>query len=136
MNAEIIEDSGVVTAVDGKYTTVEIVRGGGCKSCSMQGFCFKKSTPAQFVLTTELDLKTGDKVQLEISPGGRTMASLLVFGLPIAFLFAGFLVAEIWLTELASIAVAFTIMVLGFLTVRLLDKSISKRLSIRIARKL
>jgi len=136
MNTELIEDSGVITAVDEKYTTVEIVRGGGCKSCSMQGFCFKKSTPAQFVLSTELDLQIGDKVQLEISPGGRTMASLLVFGLPIACLFAGFLVAGIWFPELISIAFAFIFMSMGFLIVRLLDKNLSKHLSIKIARKL
>ncbi len=136
MIEEIIEDCGLVTAVHGNMVTVEIVRGGGCKSCTMQGFCFKKSTPARFVLPTDLPLEIGDKVLLDISPGGRAIASLLIFGLPLAFLFAGFILAGIWLSELAAIIVAFATMGLAFLIVRLLDAKLSKRLSIHILRKL
>jgi sigma-E factor negative regulatory protein RseC len=133
---EMVEDSGIVTAVNGKQVTVEIERGGGCKSCSMRGFCISKNTPSEFELTSELLLKTGDRVQLEISPGGRALASLLVFGVPLAFLFAGFLIASLWLNELISIFFGFGAMAIGFLLVRLIDRKCSNRLNIRIARKL
>jgi positive regulator of sigma E activity len=131
-----MEDSGLVTEISGRNITVELVRGGGCKSCSMQGLCFKKSTPAEFRLVSDLPLEVGDRVQLDISPGGRTLASLLIFGLPLLFLFCGFLLASLWLTEIASVGVGFIAMGLAFLIVRKLDPKLGKRLQISILRKL
>ena len=133
---EVVEDSGIVTEVNGDIVKVEIVRGGGCKSCTMRGFCFSKNTPSQFVLTSSLPMKPGDKVQLNIAAGGRIMASLLLFGLPLVFLFGGFLIAAVWLIELGSIAVAFAAMSLSFLLLSSLDKKLGKKLNISIMRKL
>lgn len=136
MTEEHIEDRGLVTAVNGNRITVELIRGGGCKSCSMQGFCFKKSTPAQFQLDSDLALEIGDSVELDISAGGRTLASLLIFGLPLLFLFCAFLVASQWLSELVSIGVGFVALALAFFPIRLLDKKLGKQLKITIARKI
>lgn len=136
MTEEVVEDSGLVTAVQNGKVTVELIRGGGCKSCSMQGLCFKKSTPAEFQLSSELALEVGDRVQLEISPGGRTLASLLIFGFPLAMLFVGFLLASVWLSEIGSVAVGFAAFGLAFLVIRWLDPRLSKKLEISIARKL
>ncbi|HNQ43739.1 MAG TPA: SoxR reducing system RseC family protein, partial [Candidatus Cloacimonadota bacterium] len=80
---EDIQDQGIVTAVAGSLVTVEIQRGGGCKSCSMRGFCFSKSTPAVFHLESDLPLQIGDTVELDISPTGRVLASVLIFGIPV-----------------------------------------------------
>ncbi|MDY0152413.1 MAG: SoxR reducing system RseC family protein, partial [Candidatus Cloacimonas sp.] len=82
------------------------------------------------------DLQEGDKVLLEISPGGRAFASLLVFGLPLLMLFAGFVITNQWLSEIMSIFNGFAAMGLGFLIVRLVDKKCAKKLNIHIARKL
>ncbi|MDD4310581.1 MAG: SoxR reducing system RseC family protein [Candidatus Cloacimonetes bacterium] len=136
MTEEHIEDSGIVTAVNGNQVKVEIVRGGGCKSCTMRGFCFSKNTPSEFDLTSNLPLQVGDKVQLNISAGGRIMASLLLFGMPLVFLFGGFLIAAVWLVELGSIAVAFAAMAASFLLLSSLDKKLGKKLNISIERKL
>ncbi len=136
MTEEFSEDSGVVTEVQGNKITVEIVRGGGCKSCAMQGFCFKKNTPARFTLTSNLPLQTGDLVQLDISPAGRTLASLLIFGLPLVCLFTGFLIASQWLTELASILLGLAALAASFLPIRWLDKKLGNKLNIGILRKL
>jgi positive regulator of sigma E activity len=135
MNEAIVEDSGIVKAVNGNRITVEIERGGGCKSCAMHGLC-QKNIPAEFVLTSELDLTPGDRVLLDISPSIRAFASLLIFGLPIAFLFMGFMVASQWLNELISIFVGFAASALSFLIVRLMDSRYGKKLDIRIARTL
>ncbi len=136
MTEETIEDSGLVTAVQSGKVTVELQRGGGCKSCSMQGLCFKKSSPAEFHLDTNLALEVGDRVQLEIAPGGRTLASLLIFGLPLLMLFGGFLLASVWLNEMGSMGAGFTAFSLAFLILRWLDPRLSKKMQISIARKL
>ncbi|HNW24783.1 MAG: SoxR reducing system RseC family protein [Candidatus Cloacimonas sp.] len=136
MNEEIIEDSGIVKKVEGKSVTVEIERGKGCNSCKMQGFCFNKSEPSEFEIVTDIPLQVNDKVQLDISPVGRALVSLLVFGMPLLFLFAGYLIASQWFTELLSSLIGFAGMALSFYIVRIIDKRYGKKLKITIARKL
>lgn len=130
------EDRGLVSAVNGNQITVELIRGGGCKSCTMQGLCFRKSTPAIFTLKSDISLQVGDSVQLEISAGGRTLASLLIFGLPLLLLFTGFLLASQWLVEPAAVAIGFASMASSMVLLRWLDKKIVGNLDIRIAGKL
>jgi len=132
---ELIEDSGLVTATNGEKVTVQIERGAACKSCSMHGFCLK-NVATEFELVTELALKPGDRVLLDISPTGRVMVSLLIFGLPLAFLFGGFIVASYWISELLSILVGFSALAFSFLIIRMIDSKFGKKLDIRIARKI
>ncbi len=136
MQEEIIEDSGIVKKVEGNIVTVEIERSIGCNSCKMQGLCFKKREPTEFEIVTHIPLQVNDRVQLDISPLGRTMVSLLIFGVPLLFLFSGFLIASIWLTEIVSILIGFIAMALSFKIIRFIDKKYGKQLKIRIERKL
>ncbi|HNQ39671.1 MAG TPA: SoxR reducing system RseC family protein [Candidatus Cloacimonas sp.] len=136
MQEEIIEDSGIVKKVEGNIVTVEIERSIGCNSCKMQGLCFKKREPTEFEIVTHIPLQVNDRVQLDISPLGRTMASLLILGVPLLFLFSGFLIAAMWLTEIVSILIGFIAMALSFKIIRFIDKKYGKKLKIRIERKL
>jgi len=102
----------------------------------MQGFCFKKNEPAEFEIVTDIPLQVNDRVQLDISPLGRTLVSLLIFGVPLLFLFLGFLIASLWFTEIVSILIGFTAMALSFRIIRFIDTKYGKRLKISIARKL
>jgi sigma-E factor negative regulatory protein RseC len=134
--SEEIQDSGLVTEVSDGVVTVELQRGGGCTSCAMRGFCFSKNTPSVFKLKTDLALQAGDKVELEVSASGRVLVSTLIFIVPVLFLIMGFLLANIWITELGSIMFAFAAMALSFFIIRLCDRRWGNRLKIEIARKL
>lgn len=136
MEEHHIEDSGTVVSVHGTHVRVEVVRGAGCKSCSMRGFCFRKNVPAVFDLETELDLKAGDRVELEISPGARVLSALLIFGVPLFFLFGGFLISAHWLIELPSIGIAFLAMALSFFIIRYCDRNVAGSIKVRIGRKI
>lgn len=136
MEEQLQEDVGTVISVQGTRVRVELVRSGGCKSCSMRGMCFGRNTPAVFDLSTDLHLQEGDRVSLEISPGARVLSAVLVFGLPLVFLFAGFLISSLYLAELPSILIAFAATVLSFILIRLIDKRIGGKLQVNIGRKL
>lgn len=133
---EEIPDSGIVTAIIGNKVTVELQRGGGCKSCAMHGLCMTKSTPAIFHIVSSLPLQVGDRVELDVSAGGRVLSSLLIFGTPVAALFIGFLIAQNWFNELISIFFAFASLALSFYLVRFCDRKWGSKLNIEIARKL
>lgn len=130
------QDVGIVTAVMGNAVSVEIQRGGGCKSCALRGMCFSKSTPSVFHLQSDLPLAVGDKVELYVAEGGRIIASMLIFGLPVFFLFLGFILASLWFSELISILFAFGTMALSFLILRLCDRSLGGKIKVEIARKI
>lgn len=136
MEEQLQEDVGTVVSVQGNSIRVEVVRSGGCKSCSMRGMCFGRNTPAVFDLISELVLHEGDRVTLEISPGTRVLSAVLVFGLPLVFLFTGFLISSQFLAELPSILIAFAATVLSFIIIRLIDKRIGGKLQVSIGRKL
>jgi len=136
MTEEQHEDVGIVKEVAGNMFSVEVERGGGCKSCSMQGFCFKKNEPVQFLLSSDLPLEVNDRVELEIAPEGRVMASLMIFGIPILALFVGYYVSAAWLTELGAILSSFALMALSIFLVRWLDKRLGGKLKVSIKRKL
>lgn len=136
MPEEHPEDTGIVKEISGKLATVEIIRGGGCKSCQMHGLCFRKNEPVSFSIQTELALQPGDRVQLDIAPEGRVLASLLIFGLPLLALFAGFIVSSTWLIEIAAIAVGFLSMAISFIIIRQIDKLLGQSLKVSIKEKL
>jgi sigma-E factor negative regulatory protein RseC len=126
------EDIGKVIQVSGSHAKVEIQRGGGCGSCAMRGFCFKKGEPAVFDVQTELPLKEGDLVSLEIAPSVRVLSALLVFGLPLSLLFIAFIVASLYFTELVSVLLAFGAMALSFAIVGCLDRRFGKNMKISV----
>ena len=98
----------------------------------MRGFCFKKGEPAVFDVHTELPLKEGDLVSLEIAPSVRVLSALLVFGLPLSLLFIAFIVASLYFTELVSVLLAFGAMALSFAIVGCLDRRFGKNLKISV----
>ena len=129
------EDIGTVVSMNGRIATVELKRSGGCKDCTMRGMCFSKNTDSVFELETNLQLVPGDRVQIEISPRTRIVSSLLIFIVPVLFLFGGFILASVWLQELPSILLSFAAMASSFLLVRLIDRKFGKHLDIRIGAK-
>lgn len=129
------EDVGTVVSMDGRIATVELKRSGGCKNCSMRGMCFSKNTDSVFELETDLQLRPGDRVQIEISPRTRIMSSVLIFLVPVLFLFAGFISARHWLPELPSILISFAAMAFSFYLVRLIDRRVGRHLDIRLGAK-
>jgi positive regulator of sigma E activity len=129
-------DVGTVVEVNGNRVRVEVKRSGGCNHCAMRGLCFGNNTPAVFDLRSDLELTVGDTVELDIAPGSRVFSALVVFGIPMLMMFAGFIVAQLWLTELGAIGVAFAATAIGFLLIRLIDRKTGDKLQVRIGRRL
>jgi sigma-E factor negative regulatory protein RseC len=112
--------------VDGNFARVEIQRSGGCGSCAMRGFCFKKGEPAVFDVRPDIPLQEGDLVNLEIAPSTRVGSALVIFGLPLVMMFVGFLIARNYFGELLSIGIAFTALALSFAIVGRIDRKYGK----------
>ncbi|HOV16481.1 MAG TPA: SoxR reducing system RseC family protein [Candidatus Cloacimonadota bacterium] len=132
---EITEDIGVVTAVQDNRITVEIAKGGGCKSCSMYSFCGGNESKLTVNFNTDGGYRIGDKVKVDISAGIRVLSSLIIFGLPLVALFAFFLIARQFTSEPYAILIGFGGLLLSFLIVKILDKKMAKRINYRLGGK-
>ena len=96
----MIEAEGRIVAVTGDHAEVEYLGGAGCGSCSTEGGCGGGSgggilgigsRPQARIQVPTMDMAVvpGDKVVIGLPESGYLQASLAVYLLPLAGLFAG-----------------------------------------------
>ena len=98
----MLETQGRVVAVEAGLAWVESERTGGCGSCASKGACGSQlfgealtPPPSSLILAQDpLGVHVGDKVLLGIAEEGVLRAALLMYGLPIAGLLLGLIVAQ------------------------------------------
>ncbi len=132
MKSEQSVDIGVVTQIKGQKITVEIPKGGGCKSCSMHGICGTNSTPIVLSFETDEAYNVGDKVNISVGANIKILSSLIVYLLPLVALFAFYLIARMYMQELGAVFFGFIGLVLSFLLIRLIDKKIGKHINFEL----
>jgi positive regulator of sigma E activity len=135
MSIHAPQDSGVVTAINGNRITVEIVKGGGCKSCGMKGICGDNNRPIVLQFDTDGQYKIGDKVSVSVTSGMRVLSSVIVFVFPLLALIGFYAIGTIFTNEPVSVVIGFAGMVLAFLIVRILDKQIGKKVNFQLVGK-
>ncbi|MAL99734.1 MAG: sigma E positive regulator RseC/MucC [Alteromonadaceae bacterium] len=126
---KVIEQSGLVVAVEGLQAWVRVEREGSCQRCSARNGCGQRlmaelSGPAkaqQVRVDNELRARVGDKVLLGLGEQTLLWASLKLYFLPLLGLILG-AAAGTWLfgnTEPAVVLVATGAMMLVFFLTRL-----------------
>lgn len=128
----MIEEHGVVRAVDGRFATVEVTMPGECERCEAHEACRR----AGGVLRAETDhsVRVGQSVRLRVSGVSLLGATSVVYGLPLAFFFAGLVGGYVAFRSLGedtavglSAAVGFLSLFLAGLLVRVLDRKLGSR---------
>ena len=128
-------DVGIVTAVNGNRITVEISKGGGCKSCSMKSLCGTDNKSIILHFDSTERYKIGDKVNVSVTSGVKIISSVIIFVFPLLALFGFFLIGRNFTTELYSILIGFGGLILAFGIVRIIDKYIGKKINFRLGGK-
>lgn len=86
---------------------VKVQRSGGCGRCHEEGGCGggAESRCDAFVVLSELDVKPGDRVQIDIPEGAALRAALLAYGLPLAGVLVGAAAAHLFVgSDAATLA--------------------------------
>jgi sigma-E factor negative regulatory protein RseC len=96
----------VVISVDGNQAVVESLEGGGCGKCDSANGCGSSklsqlfcSEPRRFRVRNEANAQVGATVQIVLAEGVLLRSALLMYVLPLAFLFAGAIFGEHWAAE-------------------------------------
>jgi sigma-E factor negative regulatory protein RseC len=130
----MVEGIANVVAVDGPVVWLEPEQTGSCGSCASSGACSAKGMGTvasrlevrRFPLATHPGLKVGDRIVVGVHEDSLIQASLTVYALPLATLFAaGFLAQWAYGSDGVTIAACFTGLGVGFLFARLRARRLS-----------
>ncbi|MDH5526606.1 MAG: SoxR reducing system RseC family protein [Nitrospirota bacterium] len=136
-----MEETGTVIETRPGSATVRLVKNAACGSCSQSGACHPGDAESARVLTVRdpLGVHSGQEVAVHLPDGGIWLALGLMYGFPLAMLFAG--AAMGWSlaggsaggsrAELASALAAGVFLVAGFLLLRILRPLYERRASLQ-----
>ncbi|MBR5900696.1 MAG: SoxR reducing system RseC family protein [Clostridia bacterium] len=119
-------ETGKVVSTDGKYATVRVDKKDECAKCGMCVFG-KNVNYVEFSALNTPKAKEGDTVTFEKREGGRLLASVLVFLVPLLLIALSAVVSilviknEIWILFLSLISV-----IVWYTILAIIDKKLKK----------
>jgi len=132
------EDIAVVRSIKDNIAQVEIERTGSCEGCAVSGFCNSSNRTILHKIKTDIDLKVGDRVHVNIAPSLRILSSFVVFIIPIITMLFFYLISKyiFALNEDLSIMISMVGLLLSGLLIYYIDKKFANKLSFRLIKKL
>ncbi len=131
-------EKGVVKSIENGVATVVVGRTGACDSCMISGMCMGKNKTIEHQIRTNIPLKPGDCVRIEIAPASRIASSFIVFIVPIIMMVVFYSVGRflIHLEEVFSILVSIGGLLLSGIIIYMFDKLMSGKINVEIMEKL
>ena len=129
----MIEEEGIVVEVAGDIARVSILAKSACEKCSASGVCHP-GEQEYMEASNPLGAKKGQKVKVVLAPQVYLKASIILYGIPMAFFVAAAIVGKNmglrYGTESTSDLWAFIAgmisMVVSFLAIRIYNKKVEK----------
>ena len=132
------EDIAVVRKTEKNFVHVEVERTGSCDGCAISGICNADDKIIMHKISTDLKLKIGDKVQVNIEPSLRVFSSFVVFIIPILTMLSFYLISKylLNLNEDLSIIISMFGLLLSGLFIYIIDKIFVNKLNFKITKRL
>jgi len=98
----MIQETGIIESIDGKYAFIRAERTGTCEHCSTKGVCHPAEQHGggkEYVLVqtiNEIGAKEGDKVMFETPASTFLKISFLIYAIPVFALLIGSFVGRWW----------------------------------------
>jgi sigma-E factor negative regulatory protein RseC len=89
----MIEEEGIVAEIEGDITKVAIIKKSACEQCAASGVCHP-GDQEYLEASNPLGAKKGQKVKVVLAPQIYLKASIILYGLPMAALVAGAIIAK------------------------------------------
>jgi len=134
-------EQGIVKELINNRAIVKVDRSSACKHCSARGTCgvdFGSNKEILIEVENPLNAKVGDKVELSIPSGSLIKMAIMVYILPIFSLIfgayeGGNIANHMGMSSSAgSVLGALILLVLSFLVLRKIDRSIKRKSSYKI----
>jgi sigma-E factor negative regulatory protein RseC len=89
----MIEEEGIVAEIAGDIAKVAIVKKSACEQCAASGVCHP-GDQEYMEASNPLGAKKGQKVKVVVAPQVYLKASIILYGIPMAALIAGAIIAK------------------------------------------
>lgn len=117
-----MEEIGKVVKLDKNHAVVRFNRKSSCANCGMCGFK-KNDTHVDLRVKNTLNANENDEVVIKMQDSGVLLSSIIVYLIPVVFLFLGILVGSFIFEQMwAQFTFALGLVVVSFLVIFLLDK--------------
>ncbi len=132
------EDIAIVRKIEENIVQVEIERTGSCEGCAVSGICNSNNKIILHKIKTDLKLKIGDKVQVNIAPSLRVFSSFVVFIIPIITMLSFYLISKYLFKLNEDLSIVFSLLglLLSGLFIYFIDKKFANKLSFKVTKKL
>lgn len=122
----MIEETGIVTKVDGIIAKIIVQRRGVCEGCAARGVCDPSDEGMEIEALNPVQAKIGQKVKVAIKPQTYLKGTIFVYGFPLLAFIAGIIIGknigEAYFKEIdsdvVSIISGFVALITSFLIVR------------------
>ena len=130
---------GYVERVEGEYVYIRTQRETGCQSCQSESSCGTSTLSRFFAQNSQLlrlrnrvNAVVGDRVQLAMEGSSLIKHAMLAYGVPLVGLFLGLFVTQSFSHELIGFSIAFLLMLLGWIGVKLFYQPIEPKILGRV----
>ena len=131
----MLEETGIVTKVEGNMARVLVQKKSACDGCSVEGAC--KSTPEgmEIEALNAVHAKVGQRVKIMMTTGEYLKGTMIVYGIPLIIFIAGAIlgknIGEKYFTDMNSDMIAavtgFVSLVLSLAGARLWSRKMESR---------
>ncbi|RJQ49718.1 MAG: hypothetical protein C4538_01655 [Nitrospiraceae bacterium] len=90
----MIEETGIVTKIDGMMAKVTVQKKGTCEGCAAQGVCETKEGGTEIEALNPVNAKVGQTVKVSMKPSVYLKGTMLVYGVPLVALIGGAIIGK------------------------------------------
>jgi sigma-E factor negative regulatory protein RseC len=128
----MVEETGIVTRVDGNMAKVLVQKKSACEGCSVAGACQSTQEGMEIEALNPVHAREGQKVKVLMAPQEYLKGSMIVYGIPLVVFIAGAIIGknigEEYFTDidsdLAAAIVGFSSLVLSLIGVKIWGKKL------------
>ncbi|MBI5408435.1 MAG: SoxR reducing system RseC family protein [Nitrospirae bacterium] len=128
----MIEETGIVTSIEGITAKVAVQRKGACEGCAVKGICETTEGGTEIEALNPVNAKVGQTVKVSMKPQAYLKGTILVYGIPLIFFITGAIIGknigEQYFKETNSDLVAaiagFSALVISFLGVKIWSRNV------------
>ena len=131
----MIEETGIVTKVDGVIARVAVQKRGTCEGCAAKGVCETTDTGMEIEALNPLQARVGQTFEVSLRPQAYLKGTILVYGFPLVAFISGVIlgknIGEKYFREInsdiLSVVLGFSALIISFLIVKVWSKKVETK---------
>ncbi|MCK5511718.1 MAG: SoxR reducing system RseC family protein [Thermodesulfovibrionia bacterium] len=126
----MIEETGIVTKIDGDMAKVAVQKRGACEGCAARGVCETSDDGMEIEAINSVQAQIGQTVKVSIKPQTYLKGTFFVYGIPLVVFIIGIIIGKnigekyfkTISSDIVSFIVGFCVLFISFVVVKAWSK--------------